>query len=78
MDVDFRRLYRVVLIMDGRGRTRQIVYFIHFYIERKRDVMSGELEIWITEEMLYISFAPCEEVINTKTSHPSVTSRSQR
>jgi len=66
MDIDLRGLNRIILIMDGGGRTGKIVDFIHFDIEGKGDVMAKELEIGLIQEVGDISFGSCIEVVDTE------------
>jgi len=47
MDVYFRGLNGVILIMNRRGRTGKIINFIHLDIEREGDVVTKEFEIWL-------------------------------
>jgi hypothetical protein len=45
VDIHLGRLDRVVLIMDRRGRTGQVIDFVHLHIERKGDVMAKKFKI---------------------------------
>ena len=50
----FGGLYGVVLIVDGRGRTGQIVDFIYFDIQGKSDVVAQQFKMGIIEQMLQV------------------------
>ena len=45
------RLHGIMLIMDGRGRTSQIIDLINFDIEWKSHIVADQLETWIAEKM---------------------------
>jgi hypothetical protein len=56
-------LHRIVLVVDRGGGARQIVDFIHFYIERKAHVVAHELEAGMREQVLDISLRAGEEIV---------------
>ncbi len=66
MDIDLGRLYRVVLVMDRRGGTGEIVNFIHLDVEGKGDVVAEELKIGILQEVDDIFLDSCIKVVHTK------------
>jgi len=49
MNAGLGGLHRIVLIMDGRGRTGQIVDLVDLNKERKRHVVAHELEAMMLE-----------------------------
>jgi hypothetical protein len=59
-------LYGVVLVVDGGGRTSQIVYLVHLHIERKGYVMAHQLEMGAGEEILDIVLGASEKVIHAE------------
>ena len=59
-------LHGIVLVMNGRGRTGQIIYLVHFHIERKGHVMAHQFEMGVGEEMLYIVLGAGEEVVHAE------------
>jgi hypothetical protein len=63
MNARFRRLYRVMLVVNRGRRAGEIVNFIDLEIKREGDVMSKQLEAWVTDEMLDIALASREEVV---------------
>jgi hypothetical protein len=64
-DVCFDCLYGVVLKMDWRGWTGEMVDFIDFDKEWMNDVMTDQFEIRVSQEMADIILASGEEVIDT-------------
>ena len=65
-------LYGVVLIMYGRGRTCQIVYFIDFDKVGHGDVVPHEFEIRVFQQWNDIVFVAGEKVVETKYFMPLV------
>jgi hypothetical protein len=63
MDIYLGGLHRIVLVMDRRRRTGQIVNFIHFNIYRKRNIVPGKFKIGITKELNNVLFASGVEII---------------
>ena len=49
MHAGLRRLHRIVLIVNGRGRTGEIVDLIDLQIDRERDVVADQLEVFVVE-----------------------------
>mmetsp|Transcript_14859 Transcript_14859/g.34940 ORF Transcript_14859/g.34940 Transcript_14859/m.34940 type:complete len:359 (-) Transcript_14859:274-1350(-) len=58
------RLHGVVLVVRRRGRAREMVDPVHLHQKRLCDVMDVELEIWVSEPVLYISPRSSEKVVN--------------
>ena len=56
-------LYRVVLIMDRRGRAGQIVDFVHLDIKREGDVVPDELEALPPHQMVDVALCAGEKII---------------
>ena len=65
-----RRLHRVMLIMNRRGGTGQIVDFIDLHIERKRHVMPHKLEAWVIVKLVDIALGTGKEIVGTKNFVP--------
>jgi len=66
MHAGFRRLHRVELVVDGRGRAGQIVYFVHFDIQRKGDVVAQQFKIGPAQKVLDVPFLAGEVIVHTK------------
>ncbi len=60
------RLNGIVLIMNWRGGTGKIVNLVNLGIERKRHVVTYQLEILIIYEMLDIALRTGEKVIEAQ------------
>ena len=61
-----RRLHRVMLVMDRRGRARQVVNLIDLQIKWERDVMADEFKMFVIEEVLDVTSGAGKEVVNTE------------
>jgi hypothetical protein len=59
-------LNRVTLVMDGRGRTGQVVDLVHLHIKREGDVVTHQLEARIGAQMLHIVLGAAVEIVDTK------------
>jgi hypothetical protein len=59
-----RRLHRIMLIMNGRGRASEIVDLVHLDIERKRHVVPEQFETRMREKMLDIPARAGKEIID--------------
>ena len=66
MYAGFRRLHRIVLVVDRRRRARKIVDFVDLDIERKRDVMSHQFEARIIRQMRDVRFCAGEEIVHAQ------------
>src|SRR5262249_28773555 len=64
MHACFRRLPRVMLIVDGRRWACQVIDLVYFHIERKRNVMPDHFEVFMVEQVLDIATRTGEEVID--------------
>ena len=60
-----RRLYRVMLVMDRRGRAGEIVNLVDLQIERERDVVPDHLEMFVIEQLLDVASSAGKEIIDT-------------
>ena len=60
------RLHRIMLVMNGRGRTGEIVDFIDLDIERKAHIMAHELEARMIVEMIDIALCAGEQIVGTQ------------
>lgn len=54
-----------MLIVNGAGRTREIVDLIHLDIERESNIVAQCLEAWVIVKMFEISLRTSKVVINT-------------
>jgi len=59
-------LDRIALVMDGRSRTGEIVYLIHFDKERERDVMAHQFEALMVQQMLDVVPGAGEVIVHAK------------
>lgn len=59
-------LHRVVLVMDRRGGTGQVVDFVYFHKKRKGHVMTHELEAWLTMQVVNVAFGASEQVVHAQ------------
>jgi hypothetical protein len=66
VNVHLGGLNRVVLIVNGRSRTRQIVNLIDLHIKRKGNVVTKEFKIGISDQMSDISLGPRIEIVHTE------------
>src|SRR5262249_2411414 len=65
MHACFRRLHRVMLIMDWRGRACEVKDLVHFHIERESDIMPDHFEVLVVEQqVLDVATRTSEEIIN--------------
>ncbi len=55
-----------MLIVDGRSRTRQIIYFVDLHIERKRHVVPHQFEARMPHQMLDVALGACVEIIDAQ------------
>ena len=58
-------LHRIVLILDGRGWAREVVDLIYLDEQRKRDVVTQELETRLTMKVFDVAFAAGKKVVGT-------------
>jgi hypothetical protein len=66
MNVHLGGLNGVVLIVNRRRRTRQIVDLIDLHIKRKGNVVAKEFKIGIPHQMGDISLGPRIEIVDAK------------
>ena len=64
MDAGLRRLDRITLIMNWRGRACQIVDLIDLDIERKRHVVTDQFKMFVVEQVLDIPPVTGEEIVD--------------
>ena len=64
MHARFDRLHRVLLVMNGRSRACQVIYFVYFYIQRESDVMPDDFEAGVGEEVFDVLLGAGEEVVH--------------
>ena len=60
-----RRLHRVMLLMNWRSRTREIVNLVNFHIEREGDIVSDHFEVLVIEQVFDISTRASIEIVDT-------------
>ena len=70
MHAGLRRLDGVVLIVNWRCGTGEIIDLINFQIDRERDVMSNKLEAFVVEEMLDIDARSSKEIVQANDFRP--------
>ena len=70
MHAGLRRLDGVVLIVNRRCGTGEIIDLIDFQIDRERDVMSNTLEAFVVEEMLDIEARSSKEIVQADDFRP--------
>jgi hypothetical protein len=58
-----RRLHRVVLVVDGRGRAGEVVDLVDLDIERERHVVTQELEVRLADEMGDVALPAGEQIV---------------
>jgi hypothetical protein len=59
-----------MLVMDWRGRARQIVDLIHFDIEGKGHIMTKQIKSRVIEEVRYMRFGTGVKVVHAKDLMP--------
>lgn len=65
-DIGLDGLDRIVLIVDGRCRTGQVIYLIHFQEYGMDQVVPDQFKIGLSHEVPDVAFGPREEIIETK------------
>ena len=65
-DGGLRRLHRVELVMDRRGRAGEVVDLVHLDIERKRHVVPQRLELRPAQQVRDVVLAPREVIVDAK------------
>jgi len=63
-------LHGIMLVMDGRGRTSEIVDLVDLDIDRERYVMSHQFETGVSMQMLNISLGTRKEIVHAKDVMP--------
>jgi hypothetical protein len=66
MNVHLSGLNGVVLIVDWRSRTGQVVDLVDLYIKGERDVVANKFKIRIPQQMGDISLRARIEIVDTK------------
>src|SRR5512136_1705307 len=66
MNIYFRGLDRIVLIVDRGGRAGKIIDFVHFDIEREGDVVTEKLKIAVLHQMNDISLRSRIEIVHAQ------------
>jgi hypothetical protein len=64
VDARLRRLHRIVLVVNGRGRTGEVVDLIDFDVERERHIVTNQLKPMVIEQMIDVAPRAGEEVID--------------
>ena len=72
MHRSFCRLNRIMLIVNGRCRTREIVNLIYLDIKRESHVMPHEFEVRVVQQAQNILFTAGIQVVNTENIVPLV------
>ena len=63
-------LHRIELVMDGRGRTGQVINLVHLHIERKCDVVAQELKPGTLHQVVDILLVPGKAVFHANDFMP--------
>jgi len=66
VNVHLGGLNRVVLIVNGRSRTRQVVDLIDLHIKREGNVVAKEFKIGIPYQRSDITLGPRIEIVDTE------------
>ena len=66
MTTCLRGLNRIVLIVHGAGRAREVVNLVDLNKQRKRDVVPHQLKVRVPEQMGHVLLGAREEIVNTK------------
>jgi hypothetical protein len=66
VDARLRRLHRVELIVDGRGRAGEVVDLVYLDIEREGDVMAHQFETRLLQEVGDVVLPAGEKIIDTQ------------
>ena len=66
MDTCLGGLYRIVLVVNRRCGTGEIVDLIHFYLEREGDLMAHEFEVRILRKVTDVVLGNGKEVVHTE------------
>jgi hypothetical protein len=64
MDAGLRRLYWIVLVVNGRSRAGEVVDLIDLNIERKSHVVPNKLEPMMVEHMINVALRASEEIVD--------------
>jgi len=64
MNAGFRRLYWIVLVVNGRSRAGEVVDLIDLNIERKSHVVPNKLEPMMVEHMINVALRASEEIVD--------------
>jgi hypothetical protein len=63
MHAGLGRLHRIMLVMDRRRWTGQIVDLVDFEIDRQGHVIANEFEVLVVEQMLDIRVRAGKEIV---------------
>jgi hypothetical protein len=64
VNIYFGRLYRIILVVDGGGRTGKIENLVDLHVERECDVMTYQLKIRIAQKVNYVASAASIKIVN--------------
>ena len=64
MNTRFNRLHGVKLVVDGGGRTGQVVDFVHLHIQREGYVVADDFEARVGEQVFDVLLGTGEEVVD--------------
>jgi hypothetical protein len=59
-------LHWIMLVVNRRGRTGEIVDLVDLHIERKRNVVPHQVEVLVIEEMLDVASRAGEKVVRAE------------
>jgi hypothetical protein len=66
MDAGFRGLDRIELVVNRGCRTGEVVNLVNLDVERKRDVVSPQLEVRMAEQVRDVVLRAGEKIVNTE------------
>jgi hypothetical protein len=66
MHAGFGGLHWIALVMDGRGRARQVVNAIDLHVKRKGNVMALQFEIGMLQQVDDVAPGAGVEIVNTQ------------
>ena len=72
MHAGLGRLHRIPLVVDGRGRAREIEDLVDLDEKRMGDVVPKEFEVLVTEEVLDVAPAAGEKIVDAKHLIPAL------
>ena len=66
------RLDRIVLVVDGRSRARQIIDLVYFNVEWKRHIVPDQLKARVSKQVLDVPLCPGKKVVDADDVMPVI------